>query len=88
MHLNRTADRGGQLAACAFERNDDVIQPQLRIVYDFLWSTDGAEGDMNALVDVIPIIHRLRTEDFIENFGQLRHVLYQLGWIGEARIGQ
>ena len=27
MHLNGTADRRGQLAACAFERNDDVIRP-------------------------------------------------------------
>ena len=36
MHLNGTADRRGQLAACSFERNDDVIGPQLRIVDDFL----------------------------------------------------
>src|ERR1700694_1160285 len=29
MHLNRTADRRRQLAAGAFQRDDDVVQPQL-----------------------------------------------------------
>src|ERR1700761_420076 len=31
MHLKRAADCGRQLAACTFERNDDVIRPQLGI---------------------------------------------------------
>src|SRR5260370_5570202 len=49
MHLNGTADRGGQLAARTFERNDDVIQAQLRIVDDFLWPAHGAECDVNPI---------------------------------------
>ena len=79
MHLNGTADRRGQLAACSFERNDDVIRPQLRIVDDFLRPTHGAERDMNAIEDFVPVRHRLRAEDFVENGGQLRHVL-QSAW--------
>src|SRR4030095_7382266 len=35
VHLDRTADRGSQLAARALKRNDNVIQPQLRIVDHF-----------------------------------------------------
>src|SRR5258708_27902764 len=59
MNLNGTADGGAQVAACSFEGNDDVICPQLRIVDDFLWPPDGAEGDMNAVEDFIPMRHRL-----------------------------
>ena len=88
VHLNGAADRRGQFAACAFERNDDVIRPQLRIVDDFLWPAHDAEGDVNAIEDFVPMRHRLRAEDFVENCGQLRHVLHQLGRIGEARIRQ
>ncbi len=33
VHLNRTADRRGQLAAGTVERNDDVVQSQLRMVF-------------------------------------------------------
>jgi hypothetical protein len=36
VHLNRTADGRGQLLAGSFERNDDVIRSQLRIINDFL----------------------------------------------------
>ena len=36
VHLNRTADGRGQLLAGSFERNDDVIRSQLRIIDDFL----------------------------------------------------
>src|ERR1700722_7732855 len=39
VHANGAADRRGQIAACAFERNDDLIRSQLRIVDDFFWST-------------------------------------------------
>src|SRR5689334_3145570 len=35
MHLDRTGDRRGQFAAGAFERNDDVVCGELRIV-DYL----------------------------------------------------
>src|SRR5262249_3230929 len=88
MHLNRAADRRGQLAAGAFERNDDVIRTQLRIVDDLLRPAHGAEGDVDAVEDLVPMSHRLRAEDVIENGRQLGHVLHQLGRIGEARVGQ
>src|SRR3984885_5724237 len=86
VHLNGAADRRGQFAACAFKRNDDLIRSQLRIVDNFLWPADDAEGDVNAIEGVIPMRHRLRAEDFVENRGQLGHVLRQLGRIGESRI--
>src|SRR6202041_1627132 len=59
VHLNRTADGRGQLLAGSFERNDDVIRSQLRIINDFLRLTHGAEGDVNAVEDLIPMRHRL-----------------------------
>ena len=86
VHLNGAADRRGQFAACAFERNDDLVRPQLRIIDHFLGPAHDAEGDVNAIEDVVPMRHRLRAEDFVENCGQLRHILRQLRWIGEARI--
>ena len=88
MHLNRTADGRGQFAAGSFERNDDVIRSQLRIIDDFLRLTHGAEGDVNAIEDLVPMRHRLRAEDLIQNRGQLRHVRHQLRRIGEPRIRQ
>ena len=62
--------------------------PQLRIIDDFLRPAHGAERDMNAAEDLVPVRHRLRAEDVVENGGQLRHVLNQLGRIGESRIRQ
>src|SRR5450432_4822470 len=59
VHLNGAADGRGQLLAGSFERNDDVIGSQLRIIYDFVRVTNGAEGDMNAVKDVIPMRHWL-----------------------------
>src|SRR5437762_13079940 len=88
VHLNRAADRELQLPARSFERNDDVIRSQLRIVDDFLWPAHGAEGDMNAIEDFVPMRHRLRAENLVQNRGQLWHVLHQLGRIGEPRIRQ
>src|SRR3954463_7895272 len=61
-HLNRAADRELQLPARSFERNDDVVCSQLWIVDDFLWPAHGAEGDMNAIEDFVPVGHRLRAE--------------------------
>src|SRR5260221_14687131 len=78
MHLNRTADRGGQLAARAFKRNHDVIQPQLRIADDLLWTANRAERDVDAIKDLVPIGHRLSAEDFVENGRELGHVRHQL----------
>ena len=59
VHLNGTADGRGQLLAGSFERNDDVIRSQLRIINDFLRVTHGAEGDVNAVEDLIPMRHWL-----------------------------
>src|SRR5216684_7324397 len=86
VHLNRTADGRGQLLAGSFERYDDVIRSQLRIINDFLRITYSAEGDVNAVEDFIPMRHRLRTKDLIEHCRQLRPVLRQLGSIREPRI--
>ena len=88
MHLYRTADSQFQILSGAFERNDDVIQPQLRIGDYFLRIPHGAERDVDALEDFVPMRHRLRAEDLIENGGQLRHVLRQLCRLGEPRISQ
>src|SRR6185312_672049 len=59
MHLNRAADRRRQLAAGAFERNDDVIGAQLRIVDHLLWLAHDAEGDVDTIEDLVPLRHRL-----------------------------
>src|SRR5947208_440666 len=59
MHLNRAADRRRQLAAGAFERNDDVIGAQLRIVDHLLRPLHDAERDVNAIEDLVPMRHRL-----------------------------
>src|SRR5277367_5188193 len=59
VHLNRTADGRGQLIAGSYERNDDVIGSQLRIINDFLRFTHGAEGDVNTVEDFIPMRHWL-----------------------------
>src|SRR5262249_49803316 len=48
VQLNRTADRRSQLAAGAFERNDDFVGPQLRIFDHLLRPAHGAERDVNA----------------------------------------
>src|SRR5882724_10740125 len=78
---------GARLAG-TFERNDDVIRSQLRIINDFLRLTHGAEGDVNAVEDLIPMRHWLRTKDPIEYCRQLRTVLRQLGGIRESWIRQ
>src|ERR1700681_4436498 len=86
VHLNWTADGRRQLLAGSFERHDDVIRSQLRIINDFVRLTHSAEGDVNAVEDLIPMRHWLRTKDLIEHCRQLRSVLRQLGGIRESRI--
>src|SRR6185312_12333955 len=88
MHLNRAADRRRQLAAGAFERHDDVIGAQLRIVDYLLRLTHEAEGDVDAIEDLIPMRHRLRAEELVENRRQLGHVRYELRRIGKSRVRQ
>src|SRR6185436_17423980 len=46
VHLNRTADRGAQVAARALEGNDDVVGPELRIGNDGARRLDHAERDV------------------------------------------
>src|SRR6266852_5581575 len=58
MHLNRTADRRGQLAAGTVERNDDVVQPQLWIGDHLLRPVHGAERDADAVEYLLPMRHR------------------------------
>src|SRR5580693_9260372 len=55
VHLNGAADRRGQFAACAFERNDDLIRSQLRIVDNFFWPAHDAEGNVNAIEGIVPM---------------------------------
>ena len=88
LYLDGTADRGGHLAAGAFDRNDDLVRSQLRIVDHFLRPAHGAERDMDGAENLGPMRHRLRAEDLVENGGQLGHVRPQLRRIGESRIRQ
>ena len=67
VYLNWAADRLVELAAGAFERHDDLVQPQLRVLNYFLGSTHGAERDVHPAEDLVPMGHRLRAEDFVEN---------------------
>src|SRR5258708_27459065 len=71
VHLNGTADRRAQLAARTVKRNDNVVQAQLWILDNFLWTPHGAERDVNAIEDLVPMRHRPRSEDLVENFCQL-----------------
>src|SRR5258707_2026667 len=53
VNLDWAADCRRQLAAGYFERDHNVIRPQLRIVDDFLWAPDGAAADMYAVEDFV-----------------------------------
>ncbi len=86
MHLDRAADRRGQLAPGAFERNYDVIRPKLRIVDHLLRPAYGPERDVDAIEDLVPMRHRLRPEDLVEDRGELGHIGHQLRRLGEPRV--
>jgi len=75
MHLNRTADRGGQFAAGASSGTTTSFAPQLRIVDHILRVAHGAERDVDAIEDLVPMRHRLRAEDLVEDRRQLGRVL-------------
>src|SRR6267154_812985 len=77
MYLKRATDRRRQLAAGAFERNDDVIRQELGIVDHLLWSTHSAERHVDAIERLVPMCHRLATEDFVEDRRELRHIRCQ-----------
>src|SRR5689334_21207096 len=76
--LNRTADCRSYVVTRAFDRDYDVIRAQLRIVDDFLWTADGAKRNLGATEDLVPMRHRFRSEHFVKNGRQLRHVFHQL----------
>ena len=88
MHLDRTADRRGQLATRTFERNDDPVRRQLRIVDHLLRSADLAKGDVHAGKNRMPMRHGLSAEHLVKDGRELRHVRDELRRLGEARIGQ
>src|SRR5216683_5669928 len=88
VHLDRTADGRGELAARPFEGHDDLVRPELRIVDHLLRPAYGAECDVDAIERLMPVRHRLSGKDLVENGGELRHVRQQLRRIGEARILQ
>src|SRR5882757_11562339 len=62
MHLKRAADRRRQLAAGAFERNDDVVRPELGIVDHLLRPAHRSERHVSAIEHLVPMRHRLGTE--------------------------
>src|ERR1700722_2127586 len=88
MHLKWAADGGRQLAAGAFERNDDVIRPELGIVDHLLWPTHWSERHVDAVEHLVPMRNRLGTESLVEDRRELRHIRHQLRRIGETRIAQ
>src|SRR6266700_8109979 len=55
MHLKRAADRRRQLAAGAFERNDDVIRPELGIVDHLLRPAHRSERHVSAIEHLVPM---------------------------------
>src|SRR5215469_17888082 len=65
MHLDRAADRRGELAAGALERNDDVVRLELRVIDDFL--RPAHRPDREALERLVPMRHWLRAEGLVEN---------------------
>src|SRR5277367_2919807 len=71
MDLKRAADGGRQLAAGTIERNDDVVCLKLGIVDHLLWPTHRSERHVNAIEHIVPMNHRLATEDLVEDRGEL-----------------
>src|SRR5712675_107984 len=57
MYLNRTADSRGQVIARTFERNDNLIHPQLWIVDNFLRPPHSAKRDVHTIEDLVPMRH-------------------------------
>ena len=88
MDLKRAADGGRQLATGTFERNNDVVRPELGIVDHLLRPTHRSERHVDAIEHCVPMRHRLRAENFIQDGSELRRIRRQLRRIGEPRIGQ
>src|SRR5260370_40788459 len=88
MHLKRAADCGRQLAAGTIERNDDVVRLELGILDHLLRSTHCSECHVSAVEHLVPMRHRLGTEDLVKDRPELRHIRHHLPRIGEPRFGQ
>src|SRR4029077_2083402 len=67
MHLKRARDGGRQLAAGTIERNDDVVRLELRILDHLLRPAHRSERHVNAIEHLVPMRHRLGTEDLVED---------------------
>src|ERR1700754_1892191 len=67
MHRNRAADGRGQPAAGTFQRNDDAVRRQLRIVDHLLRSADFAKGDVHAGENRMPMRHGLGAENLVKD---------------------
>src|SRR6202040_3618399 len=65
MHLKRATDGGRQLAAGTVERNNDVVRPELGIVEHLLRPAHRSERHVNAIEHLVPMCHRLGTEDLV-----------------------
>src|ERR1700692_1684413 len=66
MHLKRAADGGRQLSAGTFERNDDVVGPELGIVDHLLRPTHRSERHVNAAEHLVPMRHRLGKKNIVQ----------------------
>jgi len=77
LHLDRAADRGGHLAAAPFDRNDDLVRSQLRIVITSSGRARGRTRDMDGAEDLGPMSHGLRADTRREcpSAGPCRHQL-------------
>src|SRR6478672_10494838 len=67
MDLKRAADGGRQLATGTFERNNDVVRPELGIVDHLLRPTHRSKRHVDAIEHLVPMCHRLGTEDLVED---------------------
>ena len=56
------------------------------IVDHLLRPAHGAERDVHAAEDLVPMPHRLCREHFVKNGGELSHIRHQLRRIGEAEL--
>src|SRR6266436_8841563 len=87
VHLHGAADRRGQLASRALERNDDVVRAQLRVIDDLGGFQNRSVRDVRFVEDFAPVLHRLPGEHVIQDCPELCGVRRLFCRIAEARIG-
>src|SRR3954462_2912842 len=73
MHLKRAADCGRQPAAGTIKRNDDVVRLELGIVDHLLRPPNRSERHLDTVKHLVPMRHRLGTEDLVKDRRELRH---------------